>query len=333
MKSVFNNQVQKVRDGVNDLLHTNREPQHYPQTSTIPSGAPTYYHLSSNPSPVDPYSHTAHSTAGFSQTGTYPTLASYNQPADRQSFLGKVESTATNLLGNVVGQDTIVSVTNKLNDTITSGRHVRELLRNGAIVQLLSKNSHHLLQILVTPNGILTFDGNGTNNSFNTYFTIEEGEKGRFRFHNSYNYLAFDGKQPCIISLAPGYKNNPAIDFRAQDILGSNELIALESCACKNHFISISPDGYLKTTNIKDKTIDAQFSVIPVPMNQPPMYPYQAQPYQQFNMNPPNGASGFMPSQPPMYNQEPSAPPPPYSTLSPSSQPSASSSGLYPKFN
>jgi hypothetical protein len=38
----------------------------------------------------------------------------------------------------------------------------------------------------------------------------------------------------------------------------------LESCACKNHFISISPDGYLKTTNIKDKTIDAQFSVIPV---------------------------------------------------------------------
>ncbi len=84
MKSVFNNQVQKVRDGVNDLLHTNREPQHYPQTSTIPSGAPTYYHLSSNPSPVDPYSHTAHSTAGFSQTGTYPTLTTYNQPADRQ---------------------------------------------------------------------------------------------------------------------------------------------------------------------------------------------------------------------------------------------------------
>ncbi len=74
-----------------------------------------------------------------------------------------------------------------MNDTITSGRHVRvrlktnfikrkfpdylfrkELLRNGAIVQLLSKNSHHLLQILVTPNGILTFDGNGTNNSFNS---------------------------------------------------------------------------------------------------------------------------------------------------------------------
>ncbi len=73
-------------------------------------------------------------------------------------------------------------------------------------------------------------------------------------------------------------------------------------------------------------------------MNQLPMYPYQAQPYQQFNMNPPggfppNGASGFMPPQPSMYNQEPSAPPPPYSSLSPSSQPSASSSGLYPKFN
>lgn len=30
---------------------------------------------------------------------------------------------------------------------------------------------------------------------------IEEGEKGRFRFHNNCNYLAFEGKQPCIMTL------------------------------------------------------------------------------------------------------------------------------------
>jgi hypothetical protein len=48
------------------------------------------------------------------------------------------------------------------------------------------------------------------------------------------------------------------------DILGSSELVAFESCACKNCFISISTDGHLKTMNIKDKNIDAQFSIVPV---------------------------------------------------------------------
>jgi hypothetical protein len=33
------------------------------------------------------------------------------------------------------------------------------------------------------------------------YFTIEEGEKGRLRFHNNYNYLAFEGKQASVMSL------------------------------------------------------------------------------------------------------------------------------------
>jgi hypothetical protein len=69
------------------------------------------------------------------------------------------------------------------------------------------------------------------------------------------------------------------------------------------------------------------------------MYPYQAQPYQQVNMNPqggfpPNNASGYMPQQLSMYQQQPSAPPPPppYSAEDPYGQPSKSS-GLYPQFN
>ncbi len=81
MRSAFNNQVQKVRDGVNDLLQQNRDPQ----TSTIPSGTPpTFYHLPSNASPADSYSHTADSTAGFSQARAYPSLVTYNQPVERQ---------------------------------------------------------------------------------------------------------------------------------------------------------------------------------------------------------------------------------------------------------
>jgi hypothetical protein len=71
----------------------------------------------------------------------------------------------------------------------------------------------------MSSNGILVFDGNGANNAFNSknisitkinfkknwflflaYFTVEESEKGRIRFHNNYNYLAFEGKQACIMS-------------------------------------------------------------------------------------------------------------------------------------
>lgn len=29
---------------------------------------------------------------------------------------------------------------------------------------------------------------------------IEHGEPGRIRFHNNYNYLAFNGKMPCVMS-------------------------------------------------------------------------------------------------------------------------------------
>ena len=81
------------------------------------------------------------------------------------------------------------------------------------------------------------------------------------------------------------------------------------------------------------------------------MFPHQAQPHPQFNTNPyggypPNGASGYMPPQAPMYQQSPStppqapmyqqpppsAPPPPYSAHDPYNQ-TSTSSGLYPQFN
>jgi hypothetical protein len=80
------------------------------------------------------------------------------------------------------------------------------------------------------------------------------------------------------------------------------------------------------------------------------MFPYQPQPYQQYNMNPYGGTSSNSPSgytspQSSIHHDQPSAPPPPsYSSLYPKTQPSApsesypqtqpsTSSGLYPQFN
>ena len=32
------------------------------------------------------------------------------------------------------------------------------------------------------------------------YFIVEQHENGHIRLHNNYNYLAFEGKQACIMS-------------------------------------------------------------------------------------------------------------------------------------
>ncbi|CAF2312502.1 unnamed protein product [Rotaria sp. Silwood2] len=311
-------------------------------TSSESSSSPAYYHhpSSSSSSTTDSYSHTANSTAGYSQRNAYPTLTQYNQEHEKKTLLEKTESFATNLLGNIVGEDTIVSATNTINNVITGGHNARDLLQNGAIVQLVSKSSGHLLQVVMSSYDTLVFDGNGTMNSFNTYFNVEKTEKGRLRFHNNYNYLAFDGKQACVKSFPSGAKNDPSVEFRVHDIFGTSELVAFESCTCKSHFISISTDGHLKTTNTKEKNVDAQFSVITVVNNQQSMFPYQAQPYQQFNMNPyggfpPNSVNSSVLPHPSMYYQQPTAPPPhsvPSYAQNPCSQPSTSS-GLYPKFN
>ncbi|CAF0964797.1 unnamed protein product [Adineta steineri] len=347
--------------------------------SSIPSmdsqSSSTYHEQSQSLYPQPPMYH-EQSQPLYPQPPMYQQQQHQPPPStslENSSFLGKIESTTTNLLGNVIGQDTVVSVAHKLNTAVTTGRNARELLRNGAIVQLVSKSAGSLLQVVMSTNGVLIFDGNGAANSFNTYFTVEEAEKGRLRFHNNYNYLAFEGKLACIMSFPPGAKNNTSIDFRVHDILGTSELVALESCAYKNHFISISPDGLLKTTNMKDKNIDAQFSVVPIINNQQMMYPQQTQPHQLYNMSPyssipSNNANVSMDSQPssmyhdqsqslypqppkyheqsqplypqpPMYQQQQHQPPPSTSLENSSYatqspyNQSTTSSSLYPKFN
>jgi hypothetical protein len=87
MKNIFNNQVVRmVRDEVNDLRKKNNETNPHQERSSNPSGPPTYYYHppSSSSSTTDSYSHTANSTAGYSQTNAYPTLTNYNQERGRQ---------------------------------------------------------------------------------------------------------------------------------------------------------------------------------------------------------------------------------------------------------
>lgn len=110
---------------------------------------------------------------------------------------------------------------------------------------------------------------------------MEEGEKGRFRFHNNCNYLAVEGKTPCILTLVnsvrvfrfiridvvlqpPGPKNNRQVEFRVHDVLGSTEYISFESCATKNYFLAVDTNGHLRLSQIKEKRPEFLFSIIAV---------------------------------------------------------------------
>jgi len=306
---MFNNSVGRfVRDEINELRG-----KHSDQSSR-----PAFYHQPPVAPPApDSYSHTASSTAGFSQNPTYPKLTNNDErnQRDRSSFLSKIESTATNLIGTVIGPDAAATATHKLNHAVTHGKTARELLYNGALVQFQSKNSARLLQVVMSSNGNLVFDGDGSLSSFNTFFMVEEGEKGRLRFHNNCNYLAFDGKRPYILTLPPGPKNNVQIEFRVHDVIGSTEYIALESCSNKNSFISVALNGHLKLSHTKEKSPETLFSVISVPIGS---FPPQA------------SASAAAPPPPPPSMPNPSAPPPAYATVDPMA---GKSSTLYPQFN
>lgn len=103
--------------------------------------------------------------------------------------MGKTEALATNFLGNVVGPDMAAAATHTINSMFTSGRTARvplkhkenllikldfflrfkkDMLQHGTMVQLVSKSSGRLIQVVMTPHGALTFDGNGPRTAFNS---------------------------------------------------------------------------------------------------------------------------------------------------------------------
>lgn len=90
MKSIFNNQVVRmVRDEVNDLRKKPKDSQTHQESSSSSnlSTTPTYYHhppSNSTTTTTDSYSHTAGSTAGYSQASTYPKLTTHNPEPEKQ---------------------------------------------------------------------------------------------------------------------------------------------------------------------------------------------------------------------------------------------------------
>ena len=125
-----------------------------------------------------------------SQTDRYEATESiiYNEFFIR-TIQAVVEPKPTKPVNHLVEGDGIVQATNKLSISVNNGSSprvssstgicvekdrtprlvfIQDLLRSGAIVQFLSKNSGCLLQVVMSPSGALVFDGNGAHNAFNS---------------------------------------------------------------------------------------------------------------------------------------------------------------------
>lgn len=81
---MFNNSVGRfVRDEINEIR--GKHSDH--------SSRPAFYHQPpAAPPPVDPYSHTASSTAGFSQNPTYPKLTNHDEQNQRDRSVKSIRN-------------------------------------------------------------------------------------------------------------------------------------------------------------------------------------------------------------------------------------------------
>lgn len=86
MKNIFNSKSNRTGDNkTNDSSKKNQDQNSEQVTSSIPSTqAAFYYHPPSEPTTTDSYSHTANSTAGYSQRSAYPSLTNYVQDREKR---------------------------------------------------------------------------------------------------------------------------------------------------------------------------------------------------------------------------------------------------------
>lgn len=188
------------------------------------------------------------------------------------SFFNKIASQITNTTGSLVGRDNVTRLTNSINQSFYSKSKYRDYLKQGNVVQLLSKTSHRALHICPSPNdpSRMVLLGNGQIGSeyFGGHFTVEvEGSKKHLKFRNGNNYICFENQIPCVMRETNASHNviKSRNEFRLHEILGSDEHFALESVFFPGRYLAILADGSITTTkNRADESTHFCLNVITV---------------------------------------------------------------------
>lgn len=176
------------------------------------------------------------------------------------SFINKLSSNITNTAGSIVGRENLTKFSNSINRTFKKSKY-RDYMKQGNVVQLISKNSHMSLQICTSRNDpnrlILLGNGQIGLEYLNAHFVIEcDPRNSHLKFKNRTNYVAYDNDVPCILAEVVNPKNSKEAirarnEFRLHEIIGSDEWFALESVYYPGRYLSILPDGSITTTRDK----------------------------------------------------------------------------------
>lgn len=193
------------------------------------------------------------------------------------SFFNKIASQITNTTGSLVGRDNVTRLTNSINQSFYTKSKYRDFLKQGNVVQLLSKTSHRALHICPSPNDpsrmILLGNGQIGNEFFAGHFTVElDGSKKHLKFRNGNNYVCFENQIPCVMRETNTSHNTIKArnEFRLHEILGSDEHFALESVFYPGKYLAILADGSITAIkNRADESAHFCINVITVVPNLP----------------------------------------------------------------
>lgn len=133
----------------------------------------------------------------------------------------------------------------------------------GYRIQLVSRASHHTLQIVEGPSGQLTLDGKGEigAHAWNAIWTVVNDGNNQVQLYNNNNFLAIVNGEPVVIQVGNGAQIGAETKF--QLVLNGDYLVALQSTVGPERCIGINEDGSLKTAQIcASSSVNSLFGVL-----------------------------------------------------------------------
>lgn len=186
------------------------------------------------------------------------------------SFVNKLANSITNSTGSIIGRENLAKMSNSINQAFNKNKY-RDLLRNGNVVQLLSRNSHKALEICSVPNyptKLAVYGGGQIGPEFtNAHFVINiNPENKHIAFQNMNNYLGMSVNNfiPEIVNESEIIEKTKKktkiirmgrIEFRLHEIFGSDDFFALESVHATGFYLCVTEQGLVQVTKNKSDPI------------------------------------------------------------------------------
>ncbi|KAI3386881.1 hypothetical protein SNEBB_004525 [Seison nebaliae] len=155
-------------------------------------------------------------------------------------LFNSILSTASDVTSAVVGKDRLQCLMNKLDSSVL------KKLKYNNIIQFVSVSSTRTLQIVRSASNDLVVDGiggSGANFQNATWVVIPTGFD-KYRFHNMFNYLGYTPEKHLhVIHIPMGQPIGKETEFLVHSLIGTKQLIMLESVAYPNIYLMIDDEG------------------------------------------------------------------------------------------